>query len=120
MSTAQSPGDVAALRDAAGAAEFELTLAYEEIAHKVAAGDRFTSAQQTAAAQLLEVSAAVRELVAETYDLHERGGVRATLAPRAQQLAGRAAELRAAFGQQPVTQAERADRPGSLRPGRHA
>lgn len=115
MSTMQDTDQDGALRDAAGAAgaaEFELTLAYEEIAQKVAAGDRFTTAQQNAAAQLLEISAAVRELVAETHDLQGRGAGTVTLGPRAQQLAGRTAELRAAFGQQPVIRADRADRPG--------
>lgn len=112
MSTARPPDEVAALQEAAGAAEFELTLAYEEIAQKVAAGDQFTTAQQNAAAQLLEISAAVRELVAETRDLRERGGIRTTVASRAHQLAGRTAELRAAFGRQPVSQADLADRPG--------
>jgi hypothetical protein len=120
MSTTHPPDDAAALREAAGAAEFELTLAYEELAQKVAAGDSFSTAQQNAAAQLLEISAAVREIVAETQDLRARGGVRATLAPRAQQLAARTAELRGAFGQQPVSQADLADRPGRPPPGRSA
>jgi hypothetical protein len=115
MSTGGPPDEADALRETAGAAEFELTLAFEEIAQKVAAGDAFTSAQQNAAAQLLEISAAVREVVADARDLRARGGMRATVAGRAQQLAGRAAELRAAFGQQPVSQADLADRPG--RPG---
>jgi hypothetical protein len=106
---------MAGLREEARAAEFEVTLAYDEIAQKVAAGDTFTTAQQNAAAQLLEISAAVRELVADTQQLESRGPMRSTLAARAQQLAGRAAELRAAFGQQPVSQADLADRPG--RPG---
>jgi hypothetical protein len=83
----------------------------------VAAGDRFTTAQQNAAAQLLEISAAVREIVADTRDLSASGGLRATLAARAQQLAGRTAELRTAFGQQPVSQADLADRPGRPGPG---
>jgi hypothetical protein len=112
MSTVDPSEEVAALREAAGAAEFELTLAYEEVAQKVAAGDTFTTAQQNAAAQLLEISAAVRELVADTRDLRARGGMRTTLVARAQQLAGRTAELRAAFGQQAVSQADLADRPG--------
>ncbi|MDP8967172.1 MAG: hypothetical protein M3N04_01075, partial [Actinomycetota bacterium] len=94
MSTTNPPDEVSALQEAAGAAEFELTLAYEEIAQKVAAGDRFTSTQQNAAAQLLEVSAAVRELVAEARDLRERGATRTTVASRAHQLAARTAELR--------------------------
>ncbi|HWC27665.1 MAG TPA: hypothetical protein VG474_13835 [Solirubrobacteraceae bacterium] len=115
-STNPSEADVAALRDAADAAQFELALAYEEIAQKVAAGDDFTTAQQNAAAQLLEISAAVRELAAQASDV-ARGGARATLAPRAQQLVARAAELRAAFGRQAVSQADRADRPG--RPPRY-
>jgi hypothetical protein len=110
------PEDIEALREAAGAAEFELTLAYEEIAQKVAAGDSFTTAQQNAAAQLLEISAAVREIVADTRDRSASGGVRATLGTRAQQLAARTAELRAAFGQQPVSQADLADRPGRRGP----
>lgn len=119
MSTVYPPEDIAALRDAAAAAEFELTLAYEEIAQKVAAGDSFTTPQQNAAAQLLEISAAVREIVADAdaHDMRSRGGMRSTLVARAQQLAGRTAELRAAFGQQPVSQADLADRPG--RPGRY-
>ena len=118
MSTAHPSDDVTALREAAGAAAFELTLAYEEIGHKVAAGEGFTTAQQNAAAQLLEISAAVRELVAETHDMHARGGVRTTLAPRAQQLAGRAAELRTAFGQRlagPADFGSRRGRPGAGR-----
>lgn len=116
MSTAHLPDEVAALRETARAAEFELTLAYEEIAQKVAAGDAFTTAQQNAAAQLLEISAAVREVAADTRDLHASGGTRTTLAGRAQQLAARAAELRAVFGQQPVSQADLADRPGQPGP----
>jgi hypothetical protein len=112
MSTSGPPEDAAALRETAGTAEFELTLAYEELAQKVAAGDRFTTTQQNAAAQLLEISAAVRELVAEAHDVGGRGGVRATLAARAQQLVARTVELRTAFGQQPVSQADLADRPG--------
>ncbi len=115
MSTTEPSDDVAALREAAGAAEFELTLAYEEIAQKVAAGDRFTTAQQNAAAQLLEISAAVRELVADARDLGARGGVRTTLSSRAQQLVTRTAELRSGFGQQAVSQADLADRPGRPR-----
>jgi hypothetical protein len=118
MGTTRPPDDAAALREAAGAAEFELTLAYEELAQKVAAGDRFSTAQQNAAAQLLEISAAVRELVAETDDLRSRGAARTTLAARAHQLAGRTAELRTAFGQQPVSQADLADRPGAPRRSR--
>ena len=120
MTTVHPPEDTAGLREEARAAEFEVTLAYDEIAQKVAAGDTFTTAQQNAAAQLLEISAAVRELVADTQQLDSRGPMRSTLAARAQQLAGRAAELRAAFGQQPVSQADLADRRG--RPagdGRH-
>jgi hypothetical protein len=115
MSTTRRPDDVSALRDEAGVAEFEVALAYEEIAQKVAAGDGFTTAQQNAAAQLLEISAAVRELVADARDLRARDGMRATLAARAHQLAGRAAELRAAFGRQPVSQADLVDRRGRYR-----
>lgn len=120
MSTAHHPDEVAALRDTAGAAEFELTLAFEEIAQKVAAGDEFTTMQQNAAAQLLEISAAVREVVAGARDAGASGGMRPTLAARAQQLAARAAELRAAFGEQPVSQADLADRPGQPGRGRPA
>jgi len=110
------PEDASGLRDAVHATEFELTMAYEAIAQKVAAGDSFTSAQQNAAAQLLEISAAVRELGADASDLRSRGGFRATLASRAQHLVSRTAELRNAFGLQPVSQADVADRPGRLQP----
>ena len=109
--------DVSGLRDAVRAAEFELTMAYEAIAQKVAAGDRFTTAQQNAAAQLLEISAAVRELGADAHDLRSRGGFRTTLATRAQHLVSRTAELRNAFGTQPVSQADLARRPGRARRG---
>lgn len=104
--------DLTALSDAAGAAEFDLTLAFEQVAQKVAAGDSFTTEQQNAAAQLLEISAAVRELSAETRSAQDSGGVPATLVARAQQLVARTAELREAFGQQAVSQADLADRPG--------
>jgi hypothetical protein len=112
MSTDGDVDDAAALSDAADAAEFDLTLAFEQVAQKVAAGDSFTTAQRNAAAQLLEISAAVRELAAETRAAHDREGVRATLVARAQQLVARTAELRDAFGQQAVSQADLADRPG--------
>ena len=112
MSAEDTPGDLTALRDAAGAAEFDLTLAFEQIAQKVAAGDSFTTEQQNAAAQLLEIAAAVRELVAETRDARDRGGAPHTLVPRPQQLLARTTELREAFGQQAVSQADLADRPG--------
>jgi len=112
MSAEDTPGDLTALRDAAGAAEFDLTLAFEQIAQKVAAGDSFTTEQQNAAAQLLEISAAVRELVVDTREAQERGGAPTTLVPRAQQLLARTTELREAFGRQAVSQADLADRPG--------
>ncbi|MCA1700484.1 MAG: hypothetical protein LC790_16925 [Actinobacteria bacterium] len=112
MSAANESDDLTALRDAAGAAEFDLTLAFEQVAQKVAAGDSFTTQQQNAAAQLLEISAAVRELAAESRATQDRGGVQRTLVARAQQLLARTAELREAFGQQPVSQADLADRPG--------
>ena len=104
--------DLAALREAARTAEFDLTVAFEQIAQKVAAGDSFTTAQQNAAAQLLEISAAVRELAAETRTAQDRDRGRGTLVARAQQLVARTAELRDAFGQQAVSQADLADRPG--------
>jgi hypothetical protein len=112
MSAEDESDDLTALRDAAGAAEFDLTLAFEQVAQKVAAGDSFTTAQQNAAAQLLEISAAVRELAAETRAAQDRDGAQHTLVARAQQLPARTAELREAFGQQPVSQADLADRPG--------
>ncbi len=107
-----SGDDLTALRDSARAAEFDLTLAFEQIAQKVAAGDSFTTAQQNAAAQLLEISAAVRELAAETRTAQDPDEVWGTLVARAQQLVARTAELRDAFGQQGVSQADLADRPG--------
>jgi hypothetical protein len=100
VSTTMPPEDLAALHDAAGAAQFELALAFEEITHKVAAGDAFTDAERSAAAQLLEISAAVRELTADASDLGARGGVRTMLGGRAQQLVARTAELRVALGRQ--------------------
>ena len=103
---------LAALRDAARAAQFDLTLAFEQIAQKVAAGDSFTTAQQNAAAQLLEISGAVRELAAETLEAEDPDGVWGTNVERAQQLVARTAELRDAFGQRAVSQADLADRPG--------
>jgi hypothetical protein len=109
MSAEGDLDDLTALSDAA---EFDLTLAFEQVAQKVAAGDSFTTAQQNAAAQLLEISAAVRELGTETRAAQDRDGVRATLAARAQRLGARTAELREAFGQQAVSQADLADRPG--------
>jgi len=112
MSAEDKLDDLAALRDAARTAEFDLTLAFEQIAQKVAAGDSFTTPQQNAAAQLLEISAAVRELAAETRDAHDPDEVWGTLVARAQQLVTRTAELRNAFGQQAVSQADLADRPG--------
>jgi uncharacterized membrane protein YccC len=112
MSAEDESDDLTALSDAAAVAEFDLTLAFEQVAQKVAAGDSFTTAQQNAAAQLLEISAAVRELAAETRAAHDPDGVRGTLVARAQQLAARTAELRDAFGQQAVSQADLADRPG--------
>jgi hypothetical protein len=115
MSAEREVDDLTALRDAAGAAEFDLTLAFEQVAQKVAAGDSFTTAQQNAAAQLLELSAAVRELAAETRAVEQHDGVPATLVARARQLVARTAELRQAFGRQAVSQADLADRPG--RPG---
>ena len=93
-------------------------VAFERIAQKVAAGDSFTTAQQNAAAQLLEIAAAVRELAAETDAADDPGGVWGTQVTRAQQLVTRTAELRGAFGQQAVSQADLADRPG--RPPRSA
>jgi hypothetical protein len=104
--------DLTALREAARAAEFDLTVAFERVAQKVAAGDSFTTAQQNAAAQLLEISAAVRELAAETRDAQDPSEVWGSLVTRAQHLVGRTAELRDAFGQQAVSQADVADRPG--------
>jgi hypothetical protein len=112
MSAEGDLDDLAALSDAADAAEFDLTLAFEQVAQKVAAGDGFTTAQQNAAAQLLEISAAVRELAAEARAAQDRDSVRGTLVARAQQLVARTAELRDAFGQQAVSQADLADRPG--------
>ena len=112
MSVEGDLDDPTALSDAADAAEFDLTLAFEKVAQKVAAGDSFTTAQQNAAAQLLEISAAVRELVAETRAAQDREGVQGALVARAQQLVARTAELRDAFGQQAVSQADLADRPG--------
>lgn len=94
------PDDLTALHDAAGAAQFELALAFEEITHKVAAGDAFTDAERSAAVQLLEISAAVRELNADASDLGAHGGFRTTLGARAQQLVARTAELRATLGRQ--------------------
>lgn len=112
MSTQREPDDLTVLSEAAGAAEFDLTLALEQVAQKVAAGDSFTTAQQNAAAQLLEISAAVRELAADTRAAQDGAAGRATLVARAQQLVARTAELRDAFGQQAVSQADLADRPG--------
>jgi hypothetical protein len=112
MSAEGDLDDLAVLSDAAEAAEFDLTLAFEQVAQKVAAGDSFSTAQQNAAAQLLEISAAVRELAAETRTAQDRDALRGTLAARAQRLAARTAELRDAFGQQAVSQADLADRPG--------
>lgn len=109
MSAERDVDDLTALSDAA---EFDLTLAFEQLAQKVAAGDSFTTDQQNAAAQLLEISAAVRELAAETRAAHEHDGVRGTLVARARQLVARTAELRDALGQQAVSQADLADRPG--------
>jgi hypothetical protein len=111
MSAEGESDDLRTLSDAAGAAEFDLTLAFEQVAQKVAAGDSFTTAQCNAAAQLLEISAAVRELAAEARAAPARD-VRGTLVARAQQLGARTAELRDAFGQQAVSQADLADRPG--------
>jgi len=82
MSAEDKLDDLAALRDAARTAEFDLTLAFEQIAQKVAAGDSFTTPQQNAAAQLLEISAAVRELAAETRHAHDPDEVWGTLAAR--------------------------------------
>jgi len=112
MSAQGDVDDLAALSDAAAAAEFDLTLAFEQVAQKVAAGDSFTTEQQNAAAQLLEISAAVRELAAEARAAPDRDAVQGTLVARAQQLVARTAELRDAFGQQAVSQADLADRPG--------
>src|SRR3954447_21886779 len=112
MSAEGNLDDLTALSDAADAAEFDLTLAFEQVAQKVAAGDSFTTDQQNAAAQLLEISAAVRELAAETRAARGRDSVQGTLVARAQQLVARTAELRDVFGQQPVSQADLADRPG--------
>ena len=109
MSAEGDVDDLAALSDAAA---FDVTLAFEQVAQKVAAGDSFTTAQQNAAAQLLEISAAVRELAAETRAAQDRDAVRGPLVARAQQLVARTAELRDAFGQQAVSQADLADRPG--------
>ena len=112
MTTESQRDDLQALREAARAAEFDLTLAFERLAQKVAAGDSFTPAQQNAAAQLLEISAAVRELAAETREAADPGAVWGAHVARAQRLVARTAELRAAFGQQAVSQADLADRPG--------
>jgi hypothetical protein len=112
MSAEGDLDDLVALSDAADAAEFDVTLAFEQVAQKVAAGDSFTTEQQNAAAQLLEISAAVRELAAETRAAQDRDAVRGPLVARAQQLVARTAELRDAFGQQAVSQADLADRPG--------
>lgn len=112
MSAEGDLDDLMALSDAADAAEFDVTLAFEQVAQKVAVGDSFTMEQQNAAAQLLEISAAVRELAAETRAAQDRDAVRGPLVARAQQLVARTAELRDAFGQQPVSQADLADRPG--------
>ncbi|MGI9097816.1 MAG: hypothetical protein ACR2H2_04875 [Solirubrobacteraceae bacterium] len=112
MGATNEPDDLAAVRDDAAAAEFALALAFEQVAQKVAAGDSFTPAQQNAAAQLLEISASVRELAAETGDADPGSGALRTLVPRAQQLLARTAELREAFGPRPVSQADLADRPG--------
>jgi len=112
MSTQDESDDLAALREAADAAEFDLTLAFEQIAQKVAAGDSFTTAQQNAAAQLLEISAAVRELAGEVGATPDGTDVRGRLVARAQQLEARTSELRDAFGQRAVSQADLADRPG--------
>ncbi|HEX8158193.1 MAG TPA: hypothetical protein VF526_12485 [Solirubrobacteraceae bacterium] len=112
MSAANEADDLTALRDAVGAAEFDLTLAFEQVAQKVAAGDSFTTVQQNAAAQLLEMSAAVRELAVDTRAAVNGGSMPPTLLGRAQQLLERTAELRETFGQQPVSQADLADRPG--------
>ena len=109
MSAEGDLDDLTALSDAA---EFDLTLAFEQVAQKVAAGDSFTTDQQNAAAQLLEISAAVRELAAETRAAQERDGVRGPLVARAQQLVARTAELRDVLGQQAVSQADLADRRG--------
>jgi hypothetical protein len=112
MGAEDESAELTSLSDAAGTAEFDLTLAFEQLAQKVAAGDSFTTAQQNAAAQLLEISAAVRELAAETRAVRNGGVVPGTLELRAQQLVARTAELREAFGQQAVSQADLADRPG--------
>jgi hypothetical protein len=112
MTTESQLDDLHALREAARAAEFDLTLALERIAQKVAAGDSFTPAQQNAAAQLLEISAAVRELAAETRGADDPGAVWGAHVARAQRLVARTAELRGTFGQQAVSQADLADRPG--------
>ncbi len=116
MTSESELNDLFALRDAARTAEFDVTLAFEQIAQKVAAGDSFTTAQQNAAAQLLEISAAVRELAAETRAADDPDGVWGTRVTRAQQLVARTAELRDAFGPRAVSQADLADRPGR-RPG---
>ena len=113
MGAEDQPGDLAALRDAAGAAEFDLTLEFKQVAQKVGAGDSFTTAQQNAAAQLLEISAAVRELASDARAVQDGDDVGQTRVARAQQLVARTAELREAFGQQPVSQADLADRPGA-------
>lgn len=110
--SAQDEDDLTTLREAAGAAEFDLTLAFEQMAQKVAAGDSFTTEQQNAAAQLLEISPAVRELAADVRAAQQGDAAQATLVARAQQLGARTAELRHAFGQQAVSQADLADRPG--------
>jgi hypothetical protein len=112
MSAESDVDDLSVVSEAADAAEFDLTLAFEQVAQKVAAGDSFTTAQQNAAAQLLEISAAVRELAAEARSSQPLETVPGTLVARAQQLVARTAELRDAFGQQAVSQADLADRPG--------
>ena len=93
-------GDADALHAAAEAARAELMLAFEEIAHMVAAGIAFTQAQQMAAAQLVEISAAARDLAAGVHDLGGRGGFREAIEGRAEQLVRQVAELREALGPQ--------------------
>ena len=112
MTSESQLDDLSALREAARAAQFDLTVAFERIAQKVAAGDSFTTAQQNAAAQLLEIAGPVRELAAETDAAEDPHGVWGTQVTRAQQLVTRTAELCAAFGQQAVSQADLTDRPG--------
>lgn len=112
MTTESGLDDLHALREAARAAEFDLMLAFEQIAQKVAAGDSFSTAQQNAAAQLLEIAAAARELAAGTRAAGDPAGVWGTHVARAQRLVARTAGLRAAFGQQAVSQADLVDRPG--------